>query len=190
MKPGMKILIGLGLLYAVSRANANTQTAPQNVTTVTASNVSPNGIASIKKRYPARLLAIKSGSDYLIGHAHRVTSADPAAWKNTTGANSITPGQATEILGKDLYAITTQIAKTIKVPLTQNQFDALASLALSIGPTWTAQPFVAKINAGDYYGAATLIRNVGTSWKKPDGTIFTDPGMVALRASEADQFLG
>ncbi|HDV7154058.1 TPA: lysozyme, partial [Yersinia enterocolitica] len=75
----------------------------------------------------------------------------------------ITKNKSSELLRSDLAWVEKSIATNVKVPLTQNQYDALCSLIFNIGPTAFSNSTVLKrLNAGDYKGAADAF----LMWKK------------------------
>ena len=63
--------------------------------------------------------------------------------------------QAKEYMRYDLIEFEHTVNDSVKVLLTQNQFDALVSLAYNIGSNaFKSSTLVKKLNAGDYKGAA------------------------------------
>ena len=63
--------------------------------------------------------------------------------------------QAKEYMRHDLIEFEHTVNSSVKVPLNQNQFDALVSLAYNIGSSaFKSSTLVKKLNAGDYQGAA------------------------------------
>ena len=63
--------------------------------------------------------------------------------------------QAKEYMRHDLIEFEHTVNSSVKVPLNQNQFDALVSLAYNIGSNaFKSSTLVKKLNAGDYQGAA------------------------------------
>ena len=63
--------------------------------------------------------------------------------------------QAKEYMRHDLIEFEYTVNSSVKVPLNQNQFDALVSLAYNIGSSaFKSSTLVKKLNAGDYKGAA------------------------------------
>ena len=70
-----------------------------------------------------------------------------------------------DLLRSDLRWCSDAVERAIKVPLNQNQFDALYSLCFNIGETnFRQSTVVRKLNAGDYEGAADAI----LLWNKPE----------------------
>lgn len=91
----------------------------------------------------------------------------------------ITQQQGKELLAKDLARFENAVNSTVKVPINQNQFDAMVSLAFNIGANAFAGSTLAKkINAKDYAGAAEQFPR----WNKGGGKVLT--GLVRRRAAE------
>ena len=69
--------------------------------------------------------------------------------------DTCTLDQAKEYMRHDLIEFEHTVNSSVKVPLNQNQFDALVSLAYNIGSSaFKSSTLVKKLNAGDYQGAA------------------------------------
>ena len=69
-----------------------------------------------------------------------------------------------ELLKSDLKWCSEAVESSVKVPLTQGQYDALYSLCFNIGETnFKKSTVVKKINANDLKGAADAIE----MWNKP-----------------------
>ena len=63
--------------------------------------------------------------------------------------------QAKDYMRHDLIEFEHTVNSSVKVPLNQNQFDALVSLAYNIGSNaFKSSTLVKKLNTGDYQGAA------------------------------------
>jgi lysozyme len=76
----------------------------------------------------------------------------------------LTPGQVKDLLKSDLRWCSEAVESSVKVPLTQGQFDALYSLCFNIGETaFKKSTVVRKLNENDYKGAADAI----LMWNKP-----------------------
>ena len=72
--------------------------------------------------------------------------------------------QVKDLLKSDLKWCSEAVETSVKVPLTQNQFDALYSLCFNIGETnFRKSTVVRKLNENDYQGAADAI----LMWNKP-----------------------
>lgn len=88
-------------------------------------NISINGIRLIEKWEGIRLRAYQdSVGVWTIGYGHT---------KNVHMADRCTQAQAEQWLKQDVVSHITGIKKYVKVPLNQNQFDALASFHFNLG---------------------------------------------------------
>jgi len=95
-----------------------------------------------------------------------------------------TEKQAEEYLRNDLVKFEAAINKLVKVPLSQNQFDALASFTYNLGESnLSSSTLLKKLNKGDYQGAADQF----LAWKKAGGKVL--PGLVRRREAERALFL-
>ncbi|MDT0205784.1 lysozyme, partial [Serratia marcescens] len=79
-------------------------------------------------------------------------------WGHTKGVKSgdrITQEQAEAFFSEDLAVFELTVNSAIKRTMTQNQFDAMVSLAFNIGgPAFAGSTLAKKFNAGDIKGAA------------------------------------
>jgi len=77
---------------------------------------------------------------------------------------TLTDEQVKELLKSDLKWCSEAVESSVRVPLTQNQYDALYSLCFNIGETnFRKSTVVKKINENDLKGAADAI----LMWNKP-----------------------
>lgn len=92
--------------------------------------------------------------------------------------------QAKEYFAHDLKRFESSVNNLVKVPLTQNQFDALVSLVYNIGQTaFSNSTLLKKLNAKDYQGAADQFPR----WNKAKGKVLN--GLTRRRAAERALFL-
>lgn len=76
------------------------------------------------------------------------------------------------------------VTQAVKVPLNQNQFDALVSFTYNVGVgAFKQSTALRKLNAGDYTGAADAL----TMWTKCNGKVLA--GLVRRRKEERALFL-
>lgn len=95
----------------------------------------------------------------------------------------ITEAQAEKFLREDIAWVEDVIDSIVKVPLTQNQRDALGSLIFNIGGTAFANSTVLrKLNEKDYSGAADAF----LMWVKQKGVVLK--GLVRRREQERKLF--
>lgn len=96
----------------------------------------------------------------------------------------VTEGEATAHLREDMAEYARGVAAVLARPATQNQFDAMVSLAFNIGlSAFGRSTVLRKFNAGDTAGAAEAFR----LWNKAGGQV--SPGLVRRRAREVELFL-
>lgn len=93
---------------------------------MTTRTVSPVGIDLIKtfEQCRLRLYRDQAGHD-TIGWGHLLPSPNTIT--------TITQQEADALLDQDLQAVTDSLSELIQVPVTQNQFDALASFVFNVG---------------------------------------------------------
>ena len=125
----------------------------------------------------------------LVAYPDPATGGKPwtIGWGHTKGVkpgDRITQEQAEQFLSDDLSVFELTVNSAIKRPMTQNQFDAMVSLAFNMGgPEFVGSTLVKKFNAGDVLGAADQFPR----WKFGKGKVM--PGLVRRRAAERETFL-
>ncbi|MBA4155566.1 lysozyme [Flavobacterium sp.] len=96
----------------------------------------------------------------------------------------ISESKALEILIKDLVYFENNIDKNVKVPITQNIFDALVSFSYNVGNgNFNKSTLLKLVNSNDFLGAS----NEFEKWTKSGGKILT--GLVVRRESEKELFM-
>lgn len=97
---------------------------------------------------------------------------------------SISQAQAEAFLQSDMAEFEGAVMSRVKVPITQNMFDALVSFSFNVGAgALGSSDLLKKLNAGDYTGAA----NEFGRWVYGGGQQL--PGLVRRRAAEKKLFL-
>jgi GH24 family phage-related lysozyme (muramidase) len=110
------------------------------------------------------------GIGHLI-HRGNCTPADRQQW------GTMTRQQAIDLFRQDVVQYELPVNE-VKVPLSQNQFDALVSFTYNVGVNgFRSSTVLKRLNAGDYEGAATALM----LWNKP-------PEIVGRRRGEMNQF--
>lgn len=137
---------------------------------------SATGIELIKKYEGCVLTTYKCPSGVLtIGYGHT---------KNVKQGMTITKAQAEEYLKSDLVVYETAVNNYVKVPISQNQFDALVSFSFNCGTgALKTSTLLEKLNAKDYNGAAKEFLR----WNKSRGKVLN--GLVKRRTEEMTLFL-
>lgn len=138
--------------------------------------VSTPGRAAIAQREGQKLVAYRDSVGVpTIGVGHTGRMSPPPVRMGM----KITAAQSDAFLATDLAPVEAAINSAVKAKVTQNQFDAMASLAFNIGVHgFVGSTVVHKLNAGDVQGAADAF----LMWKKP-------PELLARRRAERKQFL-
>ncbi|WP_210523472.1 lysozyme [Pantoea ananatis] len=96
----------------------------------------------------------------------------------------ITCEQADKYLREDLLVAELTINTNVKVKLTQNQFDALASFVFNLGSgNFVKSTLLKKLNAGDFAAAADEFGK----WVNAGGKKLA--GLVKRRAAEREVFI-
>lgn len=102
--------------------------------------------------------------------------------------DSITVERALELFMHDLKSFEKAVRDAVKVPLTQNQYDALVSFTYNVGiGALQGSTALRKLNAGDYQGAANAL----LSWNKGrvNGKLVELKGLTRRRNAERYLFL-
>ena len=98
--------------------------------------------------------------------------------------DTCTEAQAKSYMAHDLKKFEQAVNGAVTIPLNQNQFDVLVSLAYNIGTNaFKNSTLVKKLNAGDYRGAADQF----DVWVNAGGKRMQ--GLVNRRAKEKEVFL-
>lgn len=142
---------------------------------------SPAGRKLIEKFEGLRLKAYRDSVGVLtIGVGHTSKAGPP----KVTAGMKITAEEADQILASDLAKFEKAVSDSVKVPLTQNQFDALVSLCFNIGPGNFGRSTLLKVlNLGKYEAAASQF----LKWVRAGGRVLL--GLVRRRKEEAALFL-
>lgn len=134
--------------------------------------IGPRGLALIKQYEGCRLKAYRCSADvWTIGYG----STGP----HVTAGKVISQAEADALLAKDLERFERTVTQRAVKP-TQNQFDAMVSLAFNVGEQALGNStLLRKHNAGDHAGAKAEF----AKWNKAGGRVLS--GLVVRRAAEA-----
>jgi len=132
------------------------------------------GRAAIMQREGVRNKAYRdSRGIFTIGVGHVTPPPNFTRWSTWTNA------QVDAALSSDLRRFETAVNDSVKVPMTQNEFDACVSLAYNIGSDgFAGSSVVHHLNNGDRVGAAKAF----LMWEKP-------AALAGRRQGERAQFL-
>lgn len=144
--------------------------------------VSAAGINLIKEFEGVRLKSYKCPAGvWTIGVGHTSAAGPPVVKPGM----EITNAQATKILAQDLVQFEDGVEAAVKVPLTQNQFDALVSFTFNVGlGAFQKSTLLKKLNAGQYDAVPAELMK----WTKAGGKEL--PGLVRRRRAEAALWRG
>ena len=144
-------------------------------------HVSPSGVDLICNFEGLRLKAYDDGVGvWTIGFG---TTKYPNGIRVKKG-DTCTLDQAKAYMQNDLKSFEQTVNNTVKVPLNQNQFDALVSLAYNIGSTaFKNSTLVRQLNEGNYKTAANQFK----VWVNAGGKRMQ--GLVNRRVAERTLFL-
>ena len=142
--------------------------------------ISAHGIAVAHYFEQCKLVAYpdpgsKDGKPWTIGWGH----TGPEVVKGLVW----TQAQADAAFEKDLLRFEARVARLVKVPLTQGQYDALVLFDYNTG-SLDSSTLLKLLNAGDYAGAQAQFKR----WNKNDGEVMR--GLIRRRAAEECLWLG
>ncbi len=102
--------------------------------------------------------------------------------------NGISESKATELLRADIATAERAVRNNIRVPLTQNQFDALISLAYNIGTTNFANSTVVKYINNPKFRSSTYpnLESAWKTWNRSQGKISN--GLINRRQNEWNMY--
>ena len=151
---------------------------------------SPRGIQIIKdfEGFRARPYLCSAGRP-TIGYG---STFYPTGKKVTLQDKMISEHEASIMLERILSKFEADVNSLVKVPLTQNQFDALVSFTYNVGPDIDDDEIakglgdstlLRKLNRRDYLGAA----NEFPKWNKCNGVV--NKGLTNRRTRERELFL-
>ncbi len=138
--------------------------------------MSARGRAALVRREGRRLRAYRdSVGVWTIGVGHTGRAAPPPV----TPGMTITAAEADALLEADLAPFEAAVAGAVRRPVTQNQFDAMVSLAFNIGVKgFVGSTVLHKVNEGEPTAAADAF----LMWVHP-------PELRTRRMAERDQFM-
>ncbi len=141
-------------------------------------SLSTQGLDFIKshERFSRRVYPDITGRP-TIGYGHLIKRGE-------NFGQEITPKEAADLLRQDVQRAEDEVNAALKVPVTQNQFDALTSLAFNAGPRAVApeNTLLSKINQG-----RTVEQRDFTAYnkiRKPNGSIAVSRGLTNRRVDE------
>lgn len=138
--------------------------------------ISDKGINLIKEFEGLELISyLCPAKVWTIGYGHTKGVQEGMEW---------TEEQAEEALKEEVIGYCRYVEELVKVPLNQNQFDALTSWIYNLGPTNLKKSTMLKVlNGGNYNEVPEQIKK----WNKAGGQVLN--GLVRRREAEAELFV-
>ena len=138
-------------------------------------NISNEGISLIKKFEGCKLEAYQCAAGvWTIGYG---------STKDVKEGDTLTQKEADNLLLHEMQEYEGYIKELVKIPLKQNQFDALVSWVFNLGPAnLKASTMLKFLNAGDYHLIPSQIKR----WNKANGKVLE--GLIRRREAEALMF--
>ena len=139
--------------------------------------ISQEGLALIKKFEGCELKAY-----------HCAAGVPTIGYGSTHGVTmdmEITQEEADELLMDDVSKFEEAVTRAVKVPLEQNQYDALVSWTFNLGPSnLSSSTMLRVLNEGNYEEVPAQIKR----WNKAGGKVLQ--GLIRRREAEALLFEG
>jgi len=139
--------------------------------------ISQEGLALIKKFEGCELKAY-----------HCAAGVPTIGYGSTHGVTmdmEITQEEADELLMDDVHKFEEAVTRAVKVPLEQNQYDALVSWTFNLGPSnLSSSTMLRVLNEGNYDEVPAQIKR----WNKAGGKVLQ--GLIRRREAEALLFEG
>lgn len=114
-------------------------------------------------------------------------------WGHTKTAKEgmvVTPEEADNLLRFDLGWVEDALNDLVNVPVTQKQFDALASLVYNIGrPNFAISTVLRKLNNSEYKEAARAFLMWNKQRNRQTGALVVLKGLTRRRSEEMEMFL-
>jgi lysozyme len=138
--------------------------------------LSDKGVVFITNNEGLRLQAYRDGGGVpTIGYGHT---------KGVKMGDVCTKEQALAYLHDDTKEAVSAVNDLVKIPITQDQFDALVDFVFNIGrPQFASSTLLRVLNSGDYFAASKQFAR----WKYDNGKEVA--GLIARRKRTADMFL-
>lgn len=159
--------------------------------------LSDRGLARLNRRescvlVPYKGREFKKGGRWSIGWGHTMRAGEKIAgitWDGVTPHGRITRATADELRRRDVEYFASEVRRLVRVPLTQNQFDACCSLVYNNGPLPLLQTLGERLNAGDYQGAAAAFVLYNKRWSEEANALVFDEDLDDRRKEEAALFV-
>ncbi len=129
---------------------------------------------------------------WTIGFGHLIVPGD-GFWhptNNPSGVREISVEDARDLKERDAETAINAVDSCVRVPVSDNQRNALISLAYNIGAgAFCGSSLVRSLNAGDYQAAADWFRVWNKVRDPATGDMIVSAGLVKRREQERELFL-
>lgn len=148
---------------------------------------------TVVRRVVATLTLSAAGVAGIVSHEASV----PVVYQDVVGINTVCVGHVTKaalgtqftddecaaLLQADTESAQGAVRRGVKVPVSQDQFDAMVDFTFNVGNgAFLSSTLLRKLNAGDCHGAATEFLR----WNKAQGRVLR--GLTVRREHERAQF--
>ncbi len=114
--------------------------------------INERGLNVIRKSEGLRLKSYYLAGQWLIGYGHAGSARQ---------GMTISAEEADDLLERDVKDAEEAVRRLVAIPINENEFSALVSLAYNMGPSAFARTEVLRrLNAGDRKGAADAFRHI------------------------------
>jgi lysozyme len=148
--------------------------------------MSPHGLELLEQWEGFKLTVYKDSAGLpTIGVGHLLTKSELSSGKITINgvpvkyADGLTEQQVTDLLGQDVGPAAAAVSGNVKVPLSQNQFDALVSFTFNVGVNaFKSSTLLKVLNQKQYDQVPTQLLR----WTRAGGQVVQ--GLVNRRNNE------
>src|SRR5436853_7015410 len=148
--------------------------------------MSPHGLELLEQWEGFKTTVYKDSAGLpTIGVGHLLTKSELSSGKITINGvpvkygDGLTEQQVTDLLAQDVQPAAAAVNNNVKVPLNQNQFDALVSFTFNVGGgAFTSSTLLKVLNQGQYDQVPTQLLR----WTRAGGQVVQ--GLVNRRNNE------
>ncbi len=140
--------------------------------------MSPQGLARIRRREAFVPRVYDDGvGNRTVGYGHMLRPGE-------SFPGALTDAQAQELFARDVERIVNPVLDRIRIPLTQNQVDALGSFIFNVGPGNFSRSVLPNLNRGDHPGVIARIKQFIKGRNQRTGERITLRGLLRRREEE------
>jgi lysozyme len=136
------------------------------------------GLELLKRSEGFRAAVYRDANGYSVGYGHRLRGGE-------TFPEGVTEAEAEQILRADVASAEAAVARLVRVPVTQGQFDALVDFCYNLGSTRLGSSTLLTLLNGGHSATAALQL---LRWDHVGGA--ADAGLLARRRQEYELWTG